>query len=172
MVWGVKNWLSLMKGLSFHTPIGNIWLLSDDLGLRGLLLPGEQLPPGVEFVDEIRGDKILEEGVNLVRRWERGESLSWGFPLDPQGTEFQLRVWRRLMDVPFGSIITYGELAKRVAESPSPISPRAVGAALARNPIPILIPCHRVVKSDGSLGGYSGGIEFKELLLQYERALR
>lgn len=90
-----------------------------------------------------------------------------GLRLAPEGTAFQLEVWRALCDIPYGALVTYGELAARLGR---PGASRAVGAAVGRNPISVIIPCHRVVGADGSLTGYAGGIERKTWLLRLERA--
>ncbi len=88
--------------------------------------------------------------------------------LDPQGTPFQLRVWQELRRIPWGQTISYGELARRVG---NPKASRAVGQANAVNPIPLIIPCHRVIAADGSLGGYSSGLDRKRWLLRHEGAM-
>lgn len=98
--------------------------------------------------------------------WWRAARLS-GLRLAPEGTAFQLEVWRALCDIPYGALVTYGELAARLGR---PGASRAVGAAVGRNPISVIIPCHRVVGADGSLTGYAGGIERKTWLLRLERA--
>lgn len=90
-----------------------------------------------------------------------------GLPLRLVGTSFQVKVWRALMDVPFGKVTTYGELAKRVGCG----SARAVGQAMASNPLPVVVPCHRVISGDGRLGGFSGGLGIKRALLAHEQAL-
>ena len=86
-------------------------------------------------------------------------------PLNPTGTEFQLSVWRALSDIPYGQTISYGEQAKRIGK---PTGSRAVGTANGRNPISIIVPCHRVIGANGSLTGYGGGLERKEMLLALE----
>ncbi|MDP3230591.1 MAG: methylated-DNA--[protein]-cysteine S-methyltransferase [Acidovorax sp.] len=90
-------------------------------------------------------------------------------PLDLQGTAFQLQVWQKLREIPWGATISYGDLAARLGK---PNATRAVGQANSANPIPFIIPCHRVIKADGSLGGYSSGPEQKRWLLQHEGAMR
>lgn len=104
-----------------------------------------------------------------IEAYFAGERREFDLPLAPQGTPFQQRVWRALQTVPYGSTCTYGELAAAIG---NPKASRAVGMANHRNPLPILIPCHRVVGSDGSLTGYAGGLDRKRLLLAVEAPIR
>jgi methylated-DNA-[protein]-cysteine S-methyltransferase len=121
------------------------------------------------------GDHVLRPGgggapADALAAYLRGDlGALTDLPLDPDGTDFQRRVWEALRRVPPGATTSYGELARAVG---SPAAVRAVGAANAKNPIPILIPCHRVVGSDGSLTGYSGGLDRKRWLLSHESAQR
>ncbi len=94
-----------------------------------------------------------------------GQRQNFSLPLRPDGTDFQCRVWSALLDVPYGSTVSYRDLARQVG---SPRGYQAVGQANGRNPLPILIPCHRCLAADGSLGGYSGGLDIKRFLLQLE----
>jgi len=95
-----------------------------------------------------------------------GELTDFALPLAPEGTSFQLTVWEALQSIPYGETISYGELAQEIGR---PTAYRAVGAANGRNPLPIVIPCHRVIGQDGSLTGYGGGLRFKKALLSLER---
>jgi len=97
-----------------------------------------------------------------------GARRRFELPLDPAGTAFQLRVWRALASVPYGSVVSYGELARRIGQ---PQACRAVGLANGANPLPIIVPCHRVIGADGSLTGFGGGLEVKRRLLALERRL-
>jgi methylated-DNA-[protein]-cysteine S-methyltransferase len=101
-----------------------------------------------------------------LRAYFAGELETFDLPLAPEGTPFQLEVWRRLCEIPYGETISYGELARRLG---NPNASRAVGLANGANPIPIVIPCHRVIGSDGKLTGYGGGLPIKEKLLALER---
>jgi methylated-DNA-[protein]-cysteine S-methyltransferase len=96
-----------------------------------------------------------------------GDRRTFDFPLSPKGSEFQKRVWAELVKIPFGETISYGELARRIG---NPAASRAVGRANATNPIALVVPCHRVIGTNGKLTGYAGGIELKEKLLNWERA--
>jgi methylated-DNA-[protein]-cysteine S-methyltransferase len=97
-----------------------------------------------------------------------GKRRTFDFPLAPKGTEFQKRVWAELVKIPFGETISYGELAKRVG---NPNASRAVGRANATNPIALIVPCHRVIGTNGKLTGYAGGLDLKDKLLTWERSL-
>jgi O-6-methylguanine DNA methyltransferase len=102
-----------------------------------------------------------------LKRYWKGNPKSLKTTFDLKGTSFQMKVWRELQKIPFGKTISYGELAKRIGK---PKSARAVGGAVGKNPVSILIPCHRVIASDGTLGGYSGGLSIKQKLLAHEGA--
>lgn len=111
------------------------------------------------------GDPLLNEASRQLRQYFAGERREFDLPLHPAGTPFQCRVWDQLRRIPFGETISYGELARRVG---NPAASRAVGAANGRNPIPIIVPCHRVIGSDGSMTGFGGGVERKRALLGLE----
>jgi O-6-methylguanine DNA methyltransferase len=111
---------------------------------------------------------VLDETVAQIDAFFQGQLTSFDLPLDPQGTEFQQSVWQALCKIPYGQTISYGQLAKRLGD---PQKVRAVGSANGKNPIPVIIPCHRVVGADGTLVGYSGGISRKKALLRHEGAI-
>jgi len=107
--------------------------------------------------------------LDLLDRYFAGEKVTFDLPLDlTDGSDFQRQVWNRLQEIPYGQTISYQQLANDIGK---PGAVRAVGAANGANPIPILIPCHRVIASNGKLGGYSGGIEIKDALLRLEGAI-
>ncbi|MBO4649320.1 MAG: methylated-DNA--[protein]-cysteine S-methyltransferase [Lentisphaeria bacterium] len=153
--------------LSVDTPIGKITLTSDGRAVTGVTLsggiPAEKLPE--------RRTALLEKAAGQLLEYFRGERKTFDLPLDPAGTAFQRKVWRELERIPFGTVATYGEIAARTGR---PKGARAVGQANHCNPIPILIPCHRVVAAGGMLGGYGGGTALKIRLLELEgvRTLR
>ncbi len=119
-----------------------------------------------EIFDNASPDTPLSRRTqDWLDRYFAGENPAVDLPLAPTGTAFQLRVWRAVSDVAYGETVSYGELARRIGCR----SARAVGAALGKNPIWILIPCHRVVGADGSLTGYAGGLEIKAALLAMEK---
>ena len=148
------------------SPIGDLHLTLDGNALTGLYVSNH---PTVSNL----GSRTMEPS-SLARAVERELDAYWsgtlrGFsiPLAPRGTEWQMKVWAELVKVPYGRTITYLELARRVG---SPRAARAVGSANARNPISVLIPCHRVIASTGKLTGYAGGLDRKGWLLNHERA--
>jgi methylated-DNA-[protein]-cysteine S-methyltransferase len=149
------------------SPLGELVLTSDGPSLTGLLMrPREGRDP--------RGTARRDDGpFRAVRRqleaYFEGELSEFDVPLNPAGTPFQRRVWEELRRIPYGTTISYGELARRVG---NPAASRAVGAANGKNPIAIIVPCHRVIASDGGLGGFGGGLDRKEWLLGLEAHAR
>lgn len=121
---------------------------------------------GIEGVFLTKSNKIIDESIDQVREYISGERRSFDLPLDKQGNEFENKVYEELKKVKFGETITYKELASRVGKEEGS---RAVGNALAKNKFPLIIPCHRVIKSDGSLGNYIGGEKAKKALLDFEQ---
>ena len=112
-------------------------------------------------------DATLTQLLRELREYFEGRRRDFGVPLAPQGTPFQCSVWDALLDIPYGRTVSYAEIARRIGQ---PSAVRAVGLANGRNPIPILIPCHRVIGADGSLTGYGGGLAIKQALLALEGA--
>jgi O-6-methylguanine DNA methyltransferase len=110
---------------------------------------------------------LIDEVERQIEAYLSGTSKSFDLPFDLRGTEFQLSVWNRLLDIPYGSTVTYGELAKEIG---IPGGSRAIGGATGANPLPLLVPCHRVVGLGGNLVGFGGGIALKERLLELEGA--
>ncbi len=129
-----------------QSPIGLLLLAADNEGLREITFPKNGMPPS--------------------RAYFAGELETFDLPLAPGGTPFQQRVWNELCKIPYGETISYGQLAQRIG---NPNASRAVGLANGSNPIPIIIPCHRVIGSNGKLTGYGGGLPIKEKLLALER---
>jgi methylated-DNA-[protein]-cysteine S-methyltransferase len=148
------------------TPIGTLLVAGDEQAIQRIEFPKDGKPGHPEA-----GWRELElgpvaEAVRQLREYFSGRRTQFELPLNPQGTAFQRSVWRQLQDIPYGETISYGELAKRVG---NPKASRAVGAANGQNPIPIVIPCHRVIGSNGKLTGFGGGLPTKEALLALER---
>lgn len=137
-------------------------LAEEDGALVRLYLPGEAMPRIAQHETS-----LLADGKGQLMEYFEGKRRVFDLPLAPEGTAFRKRVWTALLDIPWGETISYGELARRVD---NPKGVRAVGQANHHNPIPILIPCHRVVGADGSLTGYGGGVELKRALLALETA--
>ena len=167
----------------WNSPIGGITLASDGTGLTGLWFDGQKhfgstLSGPAEELSAAQKDPAshqdpAEEIFAQTEKWLtlyfEGKDPGFAPPLALRGTEFQKKVWEILASVPYGSTTTYGAIARRIAdETGRAASARAVGAAVGRNPVSLIIPCHRVVGSDGSLTGYAGGLDKKKYLLQLE----
>lgn len=148
-----------------ETPIGTLLIAGDTEAVRRIDFPkdGKARTPGEGWTESARGP--VGQAVKQLREYFAGRRAEFDLPLKPEGTEFQRTVWRNLQDIPYGETISYGELAKRVG---NPKASRAVGAANGQNPIPIVIPCHRVIGANGKLTGFGGGLPTKEALLALE----
>ena len=153
---------------AYPSPLGEITLVCDEENLLRLSLPGQGgFPHCAEGVDH----PILERTKDWLRRYFAGEAPDPSeLPLKPMGTPFRELVWKLLLEIPYGQTASYGEIAQKTARilGKTRMSAQAVGQALGANPIPVIIPCHRVVGSDGSLTGYAGGIHYKLALLELE----
>jgi methylated-DNA-[protein]-cysteine S-methyltransferase len=149
---------------TLSTPLGDITAVADEAGLTQVILAGDD---GSVLAEATEGGPIVDAAATQLAEYFAGERMAFDVPLTPQGTEFQQTVWKALGDVPFGTTATYGEIARAIGQL---TATRAVGAANGRNPIPIIIPCHRVIGASGELTGYSGGggIETKRRLLDHE----
>jgi methylated-DNA-[protein]-cysteine S-methyltransferase len=147
------------------SPLGLLLIAGDDSGLRHIMFPSE-VPPQFPDPAWLKDAAPLAETIRQLEAYFTGELERFTLPLAPHGTPFQMEVWRRLCDIPYGQTISYGELARRIG---NPKASRAVGLANGSNPIPIVIPCHRVIGSNGKLTGYGGGLPIKEKLLALER---
>ena len=142
------------------SPLGDLLLTSDGDRLTGLIFAE---PP----TDEMERDRTaLKEPARQLRAYLAGELKEFGLELEQPGTDFQRRVWAELMAIPYGETLSYAELARRIGQ---PKASRAVGSANGRNRIAIVVPCHRVIAADGTLGGYGGELWRKEWLLNRER---
>jgi methylated-DNA-[protein]-cysteine S-methyltransferase len=147
-----------------ESPVGPLLLAASEAGLQGIIFEnGRRAQPGPSGQEDARP---LQEVIRQLRAYFAGELEAFDLALAPEGTPFQRKVWQKLCDIPYGKTISYGELALRVG---NPKAARAVGLANGQNPIPIVIPCHRVIGSDGKLTGYGGGLPIKEKLLALER---
>jgi methylated-DNA-[protein]-cysteine S-methyltransferase len=148
-----------------ESPIGPLLLAADEARLREILFVNGRHPAQPE--SSWKEDRAPHrETIRQLHAYFAGELENFDLQLAPEGTPFQLGVWRRLCDIPYGETISYGELAGRIG---NPKASRAVGLANGSNPIPIVIPCHRVIGSNGKLTGYGGGLPIKEKLLALER---
>jgi methylated-DNA-[protein]-cysteine S-methyltransferase len=147
------------------TSIGTLLLAGDSAAVHCIKFPrpGGPALPELEWQESQRGP--VREAIRQLREYFAGKRVAFDLPLAPTGTGFQRSVWRQLQEIPYGQTISYGELARRVG---NPKAARAVGSANGANPLPIVIPCHRVIAGDGSLGGFGGGLPTKQKLLALE----
>ena len=161
--------------MKIDSPLGPLWLEADDRGLRRIDFAdgkharknrGEDSAVGETSLNAESGNSILAKVILQLRDYFAGNLKDFDLTLAPEGTPFQRRVWNELLTIPYGKTISYGELARRIG---NPDASRAVGLANGSNPIPIIIPCHRVIGSNGKLTGYGGGLPIKEKLLALER---
>jgi len=152
--------------LLLDSPVGTLRLWSNGRQLvRIEFNPREAAPAGAQRQD----DAALRRGGEQLEEYFAGKRKAFDLPLAPRGTDFQQSVWRALAEIPWGQWRSYGDIARAIGR---PRAVRAVGAANGRNPLPIVVPCHRVVGSDGSLTGFAGGLETKRYLLELEGSLR
>ena len=155
----------------YHSPMGGILLAGDGNGLTGLWFEGQKyLARHLDKEQEEREIPLFELAKGWLDVYFSGREPDFSVPLHLMGTAFQKEVWEILRSIPYGHTMTYGEIAKQLAEKRGlpHMSAQAVGGAVGRNPISILVPCHRVVGADGSLTGYAGGIDKKGRLLKLE----
>ena len=151
----------------FESPLGPIIVAATDLGLAGLWFEGQRHLPDTSGWTDAPTHPVLVEAVAQLRDYFAGRRTQFALPLDLHGgTAFQQSVWQALLAIPAGATTSYGDIGQRVGR---PSAVRAVGAAVGRNPLSIVVPCHRVLGRDGSLTGYAGGLERKSALLKLER---
>jgi len=151
----------------FHSPIGPLLLVGAGNALSAVGLPSgrDTFEPRADWVETAAP---FAETIRQLDAYFAGALRRFDLPLAPEGTPFQQRVWRALVDIPYGETVSYAELARRIGR---PAAVRAVGAANGQNPLAIVIPCHRVIGSDGRLVGYGGGLAVKAALLELERGV-
>jgi methylated-DNA-[protein]-cysteine S-methyltransferase len=146
------------------SPIGDLLLTSNGEALTGMHME-THMDDLLPYTDHRKDDAILALARTQLREYFDGERTEFDLPLAAKGTEFQKRVWAQLRRIPYGTTISYGELARRIDQ---PAAVRAVGRANGQNPISVIIPCHRVIGADGSLTGFGGGLDRKRTLLELE----
>jgi methylated-DNA-[protein]-cysteine S-methyltransferase len=149
------------------SPVGTLWLVGDDSGLSGLYMHEQRYRPALPASCEPREQPFKEVKAQL-KAYFAGKLRQFDLPLRGAGTAFQERVWRELRKIPFGELDSYGAIARRLGNANAS---RAVGLANGKNPIGIIVPCHRVVGASGALTGYAGGIERKQWLLAHEQRI-
>ena len=159
----------------FPSPVGELILTATETALTGVYFPTSRHVPPRHEVEPPRaaerrgaGGEVLARTSDQLSEYFAGTRTSFDLPLDPRGTAFELRVWEELRAIPYGVTRSYSDIARRLGDLRST---RAVGAANGKNPIPIIVPCHRVIGAHGDLTGFGGGIDRKRWLLEHERAL-
>jgi methylated-DNA-[protein]-cysteine S-methyltransferase len=156
--------VSAFSYTTFESPVGPLLLAGDLNALRRVSFgSGKRSAP--PHADWKQNRTAFHEVIRQLQAYFRGELKEFDLPLAMEGTEFQLRVWNALRAIPYGETISYAQLAERIG---NPKAVRAVGLANGSNPIPIIVPCHRVIGSDGSLTGFGGGLSTKKMLLELE----
>src|SRR5262245_12691423 len=152
--------------LIMNTPIGSLLIAENPSGVSAIIFDGDSfsIPNSWNQVENLSTDVMIQ-----MQQYFNGERYEFDLPLAPEGTSFQMDVWRALEKIPYGETISYLDLAKRIGK---PAAVRAVGAANGANPLPIVIPCHRVIGNNGKLTGYGGGLEKKQYLLSMESLYR
>ncbi len=157
--------MTTTRWTSVDSPIGPLLLTASDRGLTGVYMEVHRHGPGGPRLGWERDDAAFATAHRQLDEYFAGERTSFDLPLDPVGTPFQLVVWEVLRTIPYGEVRSYGEIAVQIGR---PGAARAVGLANGRNPISIIVPCHRVIGASGALTGYGGGLERKQHLLQLE----
>jgi methylated-DNA-[protein]-cysteine S-methyltransferase len=152
---------------SIESPIGELLAVGDRQALHGLYMQEGRTGIALRADWEPAEEPFADVRAQLAEYFD-GRRTVFDLPLAMQGTPFQLQAWRALQDIPYGQTISYGEQARRIGR---PADPRAVGQANGRNPIAVIVPCHRVIGADGSLTGYGGGLERKRHLLELEAGM-
>jgi methylated-DNA-[protein]-cysteine S-methyltransferase len=147
------------------SPLGRLLFVASERGLRGIYFEQHKHFRGRGNWQHAPEHPILLKAMREMQEFFDGKREQFDVPLDLQGTPFQQTVWQALLRIPFGDTISYGEHAQRVGK---PEAARAVGAAIGRNPVSIIVPCHRVVAGNGNITGYAGGLERKRALLAFE----
>lgn len=167
--------LTMMKTLpkdcvldKMESPVGDLWLIASDAGLHGVLWNHDLKNHASVFgsLKTSRRHPVIEKTRKQLAEYFGGRRKSFDISLVIEGTPFEKQAWRQLSEIPYGETISYGEQARRLGDSKKA---RAVGLANSRNPISIIVPCHRVIGKSGALTGYGGGLDKKKLLIELER---
>jgi methylated-DNA-[protein]-cysteine S-methyltransferase len=149
----------------FDSPVGKLLVAATDRGLCGIYFEQHRHFKGKDGWARDREHAVVRQAVRQLEEFFAGMRMSFDLPLDLHGTPFQQEVWQQLLRIPYGATVSYGEHARAVGRTKAA---RAVGAAIGRNPVSIVVPCHRVVGGNGSLTDYAGGLERKRSLLELE----
>ena len=161
---------SVLFQATIESPVGTLQLIASDTGIRALLWPTDEdrVRVGSTELVEIREHSLLATTAQQLCEYFSGTRTYFDVALDPIGTEFQLDAWQALRAIPFGKTVSYAEQAAKIGR---PKAVRAVGAANGKNPISIIVPCHRVIGSNGSLTGFAAGVDAKRWLLDHEKRI-
>ena len=153
--------------MKIESSIGPLYLVASTVGLQGIFWKKQNAPitMGKNNAEEI----ILKKTIAQIEEYLAGKRKEFELPLDIIGTDFQKKVWQQLTKIPYGETRSYKDIAIALKDENAS---RAVGTANGRNPLSIIVPCHRVISSDGSMGGYAGGLDIKKMLLELERKMR
>lgn len=149
--------------LECPSPVGTWTVISDGQAIVSVLLAGQRIAPKIP--PGLPADTLCKKASRQIAEYFAGARQEFDLPLEPRGSDFDRRVWKALLQIPFGTTWSYGRLAQRIG---SPTAARAVGAANGRNPIGLIIPCHRVIGANGKHVGYGGGLPAKAWLLEHE----
>ena len=156
-----------MKNIFYYnTKVGKIGIEENGIAITKVDFINKELQEEIIEINETNETALLKEGIKQLNEYLDGKRSSFDLPLEPKGTEFQKKVWNALKEIPYGETRSYGEIAKIIGNEKAA---RAVGMANNKNPIAIIVPCHRVIGANGKLVGYAGGLDIKERLLTLEK---
>ena len=155
---------------TYEAPFGVLTVVGSDLGIRYLMFSNDAHPKPLEnlHISDTEIHDSVSDAITQLQEYCDGSRRDFDLPLDLQGTEFQVAAWRALADIPYGHTASYGQQAASIGR---PKAVRAIGGANGRNPVAIVLPCHRIVGADGSLTGFGGGIAVKKWLLDHEQSM-
>ena len=155
---------------TFTAPFGVLTVVGSDLGIRYVMFDNDAHPKPLErlHISDSEIHESVNDAMNQLEEYFDGSRRDFELPLDLQGTEFQVAAWNALAEIPYGRTASYGQQAASIGR---PKAVRAIGGANGRNPVAIVLPCHRIVGADGSLTGFGGGIEVKKWLLEHEQSM-
>jgi len=166
----VPSDVSFFSRRTFEAPFGVVTVVGSDLGIRFVMFANDAHPKPVEnlLISDSEIHDSVNDAITQLEEYFNGSRQEFDLPLDLRGTEFQVAAWRALADIPYGHTASYGQQAASIGR---PKAVRAIGGANGRNPVAIVLPCHRIVGADGSLTGFGGGIAVKKWLLDHEQAV-
>ena len=155
---------------TYEAPFGVLTVVGSDLGIRYVMFNNDAHPKPLErlHISDTEIHDSVNDAITQLQEYCDGSRRDFDLPLDLQGTEFQVAAWRALADIPYGHTASYGQQAASIGR---PKAVRAIGGANGRNPVAIVLPCHRIVGADGSLTGFGGGIAVKKWLLDHEQSM-